>query len=109
MPRLQATAACAGIVASYGLDTDVEASNAIKHAREIGETALITHGTSIFNVAMSMVRKPDDRVACRAQVLSIEKLFKESGHGAEPLQKFIPTLAKMAVLAKKGQAPVFKV
>ena len=106
---MKATAACEGVFASYGLEADVYASLAIKYAREIAETALTTHATSIFIVAMSMVRKPDDRVACRAQVLSIEKLFKESGHGAEPLQKCIPPLAKMAVLAKKGQAPVFKV
>ncbi len=105
---MQATAACESVFASYGLDTDVDASKAIKHAREISETALITHATSIFIVAMSMVRKPDDRVACRMQVLSIEKLLKESGYGADPLQKLLPTLAKMAVLAKKGQAPVFK-
>ena len=106
--ELHAIAACEAVFAAYGLDADVAASDAIKHAREIAEVALITHGTSIFIVAMSMVRKPDDRVACRTQVLSIEKLFKESGYGADPLQKLLPTLAKMAVLAKKGQAPVFK-
>ena len=105
---MQATAACESVFAAYGLDLDVAASEAIGYSREIGETALIAHGTSIFIVAVSMVRRPDDRVACRAQVLNIEKLLKDSGYGVDPLQKLLPTLAKMAVLAKKGQAPVFK-
>ena len=96
------------VIDVYDLTVAEEVSTKVMEAGQAIESAWISHASSLLLSSLNWVRKPDDKAECRNQVLQVEKVLKDGGMGANPLNRLLPLLAKEAAAAKKGQAAIRK-